>query len=204
MRLGTLFAAVALATALGAAAANAGPGYATANVNMRTGPDTDFPSLGVIPEGEEIYVEGCLRDESWCDVRWGPDRGWVYSEYIAFDYRGDMVALPDYGPEFFRIPFVTFAARDYWDRYYVGRPWYRDRDRWYAFKLRPRAGWHAPPPGKRNPGWWRSGYHAPSGMRPPPDRGWRRPARVEHHNDRRDDRRDDRHDRRDDRRDDRR
>lgn len=214
MRLRTILAAAALMTAFGAAAAHADPGYSTANVNMRTGPDTDFPSIGVIPEGEPIYVEGCLRDESWCDVRWGPERGWVYSEYIAFDYRGDMVALPDYGPAFFRIPFVAFAARDYWDRYYVGRPWYRDRNRWFAFKVRPRVGWHAPPAGKRNAGWWRSGYHAPAGMRPPPERGWRRPARVERRDDRhdrrddrgdrRDDRRDDRHDRRDDRRDDRR
>lgn len=210
MRLRTLLAAAALATALGASSAHAEPGYATANVNMRTGPDIEYPSIGVIPEGEPIYVEGCLRDESWCDVRWGPDRGWVFSEYIALDYRGAMVPLPDYGPEFFRIPFVTFVVRDYWDRYYVGRPWYRDRDRWYAFHWHPRRDWHAPPPGPRNPGWWRRGYIAPPGMRPPPDRGWRRPERVERREERRDDRyerredrRDDRHDRREDRRDDR-
>jgi uncharacterized protein YraI len=192
MRLATLMAAAAVALAtLGIAAAHAAPSYSTANVNMRTGPDIDFPSIGVIPEGEEIYVEGCLRDESWCDVRWGPERGWVFSEYIAFDYRGDMVALPDYGPEYFRIPFVTFSARDYWGRYYVGRPWYRDRDRWYGFRVRPRAGWHAPPRDRR-PGWWRSRYVAPPGMRAPPER-WRREMRR--------DRRDDRWDRRDDRRD---
>ncbi len=34
---------------------------------------------------------------------------------------------PTSGAAYFRIPFITFAARDYWDRYYVGRPWYRDR-----------------------------------------------------------------------------
>ena len=193
-----IVAVVAIAT-LGIAAAQADPGYSTANVNMRTGPDIDFPSIGVVPEGEPIYIEGCLRDEFWCDVRWGPERGWVYSEYIAFDYRGEMVALPDLGLSVFRIPIVSFAARDYWGRYYVGRPWYRDRDRWYAYRVRPRVGWRAPPPGPRRAGWWRDGYSAPRGMRAPPDRGWRRPIRVE----RRDDRRDDRGDRRDDRRDDR-
>lgn len=210
MKLRALMAIAALATGLGTVAAQAEPGYATAYVNMRTGPDIDFPSLGVIPEGEPIYVEGCLRDESWCDVRWGPDRGWVFSEYIAFEYRGAMVPLPDYGPEYFRIPFVTFVVRDYWDRWYVGRPWYRDRSRWYAYHWQPRRGWHAPPPGPRRPGWWRSGYVAPPGMRPPPDHGWRRPARVERREDRRDDRferredrRDDRHERHEDRRDDR-
>jgi len=119
------------------------------------------------------------------------------------------VPLPDVGPAYFRIPFVTFAARDYWDRYYVGRPWYRDRDRWYAYQVRPRIGWHGPPRGPRRAGWWREGYRAPAGMGPPPI-NWRRPDRYERHDGRRDgrhdwrdDRRDDRHDRRDDRRDDR-
>lgn len=193
---------------LGAAPALAEPGYVTANVNLRTGPDTDFPRVAVIPEGEPVDIRGCLRDESWCDVRWGPDRGWVYSEYIAFDYRGETVPLPDLGLAAFSIPVVAFVASQYWDRYYVGRPWYRDRARWYKFKPRPRHGWHAPPAGPRKGGWWRSGYVAPKGMRPPPDRGWKRPARVERRDDRRDghrkDKRDDRRDRRDDKRDDRR
>ena len=94
MRLRTLLAAAAAVAALGAGAAQAAPGYATAYVNMRPGPDIDFPSIGVIPEGEPLRVQGCLRDESWCDVIWGPDRGWVFSEYLAFDYRGSMVPLP--------------------------------------------------------------------------------------------------------------
>ena len=111
------------------------PGFSTANVNIRTGPDIDFPSVGVIPEGEPLSIEGCLRDESWCDVRWDGGRGWVYSEYLAFDDRGEMVPLPDVGAAYFRIPFITFVARDYWDRYYVGRPWYRDRARWYGYTI---------------------------------------------------------------------
>ena len=200
MRLRRLAAtAMAIAT-LGVAAAHAEPGYATANVNMRTGPDIEFPSVDVIPEGEPVYVEGCLRDESWCDVSWEGNRGWVYSEYLAFDYRGETVLLPDVGPAYFRIPIVTFVARDYWGIYYVGRPWYRDRDRWFAFNLRPRVGWHAPPPGPRQAGWWRSGYATPYGMGPPPER-WRRHEQFERREDRRDDRHDRRHDRRDDRRD---
>ena len=103
MRMRRLFAAVVVAMAsLGAAAAHAEEGFTTANVNMRTGPDIDFPSIGVIPEGDPIYVEGCLRDESWCDVQWEDERGWVYSEYLAFDYRGEVVPLPDMGLEVFQ------------------------------------------------------------------------------------------------------
>lgn len=201
MRMRRLAATVLAVTTLGIAAAHAEPGFSTANVNIRTGPDIEFPSVGVIPEGEPLYIEGCLRDESWCDVRWDGGRGWVYSEYLAFDDRGQVVALPDVGPAYYRIPIITFVARDYWDRYYVGRPWYRDRARWYAFAPRPRIGWRAPPPGPRRAGWWREGYRAPIGMGPPPGYGWRRPERFERRHDRREDRRDWREDRRDDRRD---
>lgn len=173
MRLRTMGPLVAAFVAIGTVAAQAAPGFSTANVNMRTGPDTDFPSVGVIPEGAPVNVRGCLRDESWCDVIWGGNRGWVFSEYLALSYRGDTRPLPDLGPAAFGIPFITFRAADYWGRYYVGRPWYNDRARWYAFRPRPRPGWHAPPRGPRKPGWWRSGYRPPPGMGAPPER-WRR------------------------------
>jgi len=158
---------------LGIGAAQAAPGYATANVNIRTGPDTEFPSAGVIPEGSSVDVRGCLRDESWCDVRWGSEQGWVFSEYLAVEYRGEMAPLPDVGLAAFHLPVVVFRSGDYWQRHYVGRPWFKDRARWAAFKPRPRPGWRAPPKGPRKPGWWRSGYHAPQGMAAPAEH-WRR------------------------------
>lgn len=190
MRRINLIGIIAGLTMLGTAAAQAAPGFSTANVNIRTGPDTDFPSVGVIPEGDDLDIRGCLKDESWCDVIWAGNRGWVFSEYLAFEQRGGgYVSLPDVGPAAFAIPIVAFAAREYWDRHYVGRPWYKDRARWYGHKVRPRAGWRAPPPGKRTPGWWRKDYRAPAGFRAPPSdfRNWKRPQR-----DRRGDRRDDR------------
>ena len=175
MKTGKIAGAFAVFLALGTVAAEASPGYTTANVNMRTGPDTDFPSVGVVPEGDPIDVRGCLRDESWCDVSWGNNRGWIYSEYLGFDYRGQVTLLPDVGVAAFGIPVVAFAASDYWGRYYVGRPWYADRARWYGYKVHARPGWRAPPPGPRKAGWWRSGYNAPHGMKAPPGQGWRRP-----------------------------
>ena len=48
MKIIALIAAVAAFATLGVAAAHAEPGYSTANVNMRTGPDIEYPSVGVI------------------------------------------------------------------------------------------------------------------------------------------------------------
>lgn len=168
--------ALAAFTALGIAAAQAAPGYSTANVNMRTGPDIDFPAVDVIPDGDPVDIRGCLDDESWCDVIWADQRGWVYGEYLAFEQRGRYVALPDVGLAAFSIPVVRFSARDYWDRHYTSRPWYKERRRWIDFKPRPRPNWHRPPQGKREPGWWRAGYRSPTGMKPP-EREWKRPDR---------------------------
>lgn len=207
MRAIKMIGAVVAFAAMGIAAAQAAPGYSTVNLNLRTGPDTEFPRVDTIPEGDPIEILGCLRDESWCDIVWAGNRGWVYSEYIAVDHRGDYVPLPDLGLSAFRIPVVRFAASDYWGRHYVGRPWYAERNRWYGYKPRARKGWRAPPSGKRTPGWWRSGYQAPKGLKPPSERGWKRPDRRAgpgRHDGRRDgrqdDRRDGRHDGRHDRR----
>ncbi|MGQ0672859.1 MAG: SH3 domain-containing protein [Hyphomicrobium sp.] len=191
-----LISALAGLTLLCASAAQAAPGYSTADVNIRTGPDIDFPSAGVIPEGDSVQIKGCLDDESWCDVIWDGTRGWVYSEYLAVEQRGEYRPLPDVGLSTFRIPTITFVARTYWDRHYVSRPWYRDRARWNDFRIRPRVGWVAPPRGPRVPGWWRKGYQVAPGFRPPPER-WQR---IERRQERREERRELRQERREDRR----
>lgn len=193
MRAIKIIGAVVAFAAMGIAAAQAAPGYSMVNLNLRTGPDTDFPRVGLIPEGDPVEVLGCLRDESWCDIVWAGNRGWVYSEYIALDYRGDYVPLPDVGLSAIRVPVVRFVASDYWGRHYVGRPWYAERQRWYKHTPRVRQGWRAPPSGKRQPGWWRSGYKAAPGLKPPPAKGWKRPDRKGgpgRHDDRRDGRQD--------------
>jgi len=181
MRKLKLVGAVIGAMLMGAAAANAAPGYATTDVNMRSGPDTEYPSVEIIPDGTPVEIAGCLDDESWCDVIAGPNRGWVYSEYLAFDRGGNYVLLPDIGIDALRIPAVRFVAADYWNHYYVGRPWYADHARWTAFKPHQRAGWRAPPRGPRVAGWWRQGYAVPTGMRAPPEHGWMRPGMRDRH-----------------------
>jgi len=139
--------------------ANAAPAQVTANVNLRTGPSTQYYPILVLPAGISVEVYGCLAGYTWCDVSWGQNRGWISSRYLSSFYYG-----PTYRPQPARpLPSITFNF-GYWDNHYVGRPWYRDRPR---SEFRPDPGWDRPRPGwdRPRPGW----------DRPRPDQGWDRP-----------------------------
>jgi len=112
------------------AIAEAAEGFATANVNMRSGPSTRYPAVTVIPVGTSVEIHGCLADRPWCDVSFYQGRGWVAGRYVQAMYRRNRVYLE---PEYYRplgIPTVVFEFDRYWDRNYRGRDFYRNRDRW--------------------------------------------------------------------------
>lgn len=76
----------ALAFLAGAAVANAAPGYATGNVNVRTGPGTHYGAIDTLRRGERVDVQQCRG--GWCFVeKRGPD-GWVSANYLATGGRG--------------------------------------------------------------------------------------------------------------------
>jgi len=116
---------------LAANLAFADPGYTTSTVNLRAGPDTDYPSIGVLPPGLEVSIEGCIDGWAWCDVIVDGDRGWVAGDFLQYEYESRRVLVRDYGSRA-GIPIVTFALGTYWDRYYHDSryTWYGDRDRW--------------------------------------------------------------------------
>jgi len=145
-------------------AAEASPGFATADVNMRAGPDTQYPRVTVLPQGAQVDIVGCLSNQSWCDVAYGPYRGWVFGEYLGFVYQGRQVLVPEYAPVI-GLPIVGFNFGNYWGNYYRGSPWWNQYNRWQGYNPRPRPGWGAPPPGygPRPPGWWNGGPGRPGG-----------------------------------------
>lgn len=161
--LGAVFAA-----ALPALAA-AAPAYSTANVNMRSGPSTQYPPVLVIPAGSRVDIQGCLQSANWCDVAYAGYRGWVSGSYLQTTYSQRRVYVD---PQYYRplgIPTITFSIGNYWDRHYRDRDFYRDRDRWRDGDYRPRPPRddrdYRPRPPRDEPDW-----------RPPTrDPDWRRP-----------------------------
>lgn len=161
------------------AAASAQFAYTNRDVNLRAGPNREFPLVMWVPGGVQVYVNGCVDGWTWCDVTVGDERGWVYAEFLSYDYYGQPVTIVS-GGALLGLPLITFSIGPYWDNYYRYRPWYGNRYYWYN---RPPTWWYRPappppprpivrPPPSHPPNWNSPGprppdYHRPPGGRPP-------------------------------------
>jgi uncharacterized protein YraI len=110
-------------------AALAQEAYTNRTANVRAGPDQSYPAVAQLPPGVGLQVMGCIEGYSWCDVVFGGNRGWVYAGSISYPYENRRVPILAYGPTI-GIPIITFSIGSYWDSYYRGRPWYRNRTYW--------------------------------------------------------------------------
>jgi uncharacterized protein YraI len=95
------------------------PGYTTGNVNVRTGPGTQYQAITTAPAGSGVDILGCIPGRAWCDIVLGNLRGWVSGRYVQ---EGGAVvqqyAVPRYvAPS----PVVRFS---------FGNTWYDDDDDW--------------------------------------------------------------------------
>jgi uncharacterized protein YraI len=183
--------------ALSGARAEARPwsGYVVANVNERAGPSTIYPSVIVIPAWSPVVIYGCLGDYTWCDVSWGPQRGWVAAAYIQVTYGSQPVPLANYIAPL-GVPIIAFDFDTYWDDYYRGRPFFGYSYRWRHLPPdhfrqppppppgsfnRPPPGYNLPPNGYGKPPHYPppQGYNQPPpGNYPPPPNGGPMPPKY--------------------------
>ncbi len=104
-------------------------GYTTANVNQRSGPSTAYPPITVIPAGSPITIYGCLQDDTWCDISWGANRGWMSSLYLQVSYQSHRYPVRGYTG----IPFITFNFGSYWNSYYQHKPFFGQKSKWSGY-----------------------------------------------------------------------
>ena len=69
------------------------PAYATAHLNLRTGPGEQYPVVGVMEYNVEADLKGCLADYSWCSVSVAGINGWASGEYLVMDTSGAIVTV---------------------------------------------------------------------------------------------------------------
>ena len=144
--------------------------YTARAVNMRAGPDRQYPQVAWLPSGVSVDVIGCVDGYRWCDVVAGPNRGWVYAEFLSYPYQNQPVPIIS-GGAVLGLPLITFSIGPYWDSYYRGRPWYGNRSYWYnrpapAPYYRPPPQYQSRPPAYIPPSSRPPGYGPPS-QRPP-------------------------------------
>lgn len=130
-----------------AGVASAQDAYTSRPMNVRAGPNREYPLVAQLGEGAPLDVHGCLSDWSWCDVSFDDNRGWIYAGGVSFVYQGGRVPLYSYGPNL-GLPVITFSLLTYWDDYYRGRPWYGQRDSWTHRRMPP----HTRPSGRPQSG----------------------------------------------------
>ncbi len=171
MRRFRLVASLGVLLLAAAGLAGAQDAYTSRPMNVRAGPNRDYPLVAQLDAGAPLDVHGCLNDWSWCDVSFEDSRGWIYAGGVSFVYQGGQVPLYSYGPRL-GLPILTFSLMTYWGDYYAGRPFYAQRNDWAHRRMPPHTVPHGrpnmgrPPAAPGRPGMSHGG--APAGGRPAP------------------------------------
>lgn len=84
--------------------------YTTGNVNVRTGPGTDYARIATLAAGRPVDVLACQG--SWCRIGYQGMRGWLSASYIeravgrppAVVVQPTIIVRPPYRPPYYRPP----------------------------------------------------------------------------------------------------
>jgi hypothetical protein len=130
MRIRTKLLAAGAALFLSSGAALAVPATAQTDLNVRSGPGTQYPVVGSVGGGESVDVGSCTG--SWCQVSFSGGSGFANRSYLAMNGAGPAVAA---------TPYVSGDDYAYDDGYY---------DDGYAYG--PSVGFFIGPDGRRHRG----------------------------------------------------
>jgi uncharacterized protein YraI len=66
---------------------------AVTDLNVRAGPGSRYPVVGVLGAGQSATVTGCVANSKWCTIAEAGGQGWVYSDYLTGNFGGSTVVL---------------------------------------------------------------------------------------------------------------
>ncbi|MFK0162420.1 DUF1236 domain-containing protein [Rhizobium sp. NPDC090279] len=81
------------------------------DIEVRSGPGAEFPTVGVATRGSEATLDGCIEGSRWCRVDVNGMRGWVYAQYLNVEQDGAAVVVQDHRDDL-GIPMITYEQTD--------------------------------------------------------------------------------------------
>ena len=81
------------------------------DIEVRSGPGAEFPTVGVATRGSEAILDGCVEGSRWCRVDVNGMRGWVYAQYLSVEQNGASVVVQDHRDDL-GIPTITYEQTD--------------------------------------------------------------------------------------------
>ncbi len=151
MTLRTKLLGAGAALLLSTGAALAVPATAQTDLNVRSGPGTQYPVVGSIQGGETVDVGRCTG--SWCRVSFGGGSGFASRSHLAMGgrARGPVVAA---APYVYDEPDYDYGYYDYGyaygpSAYFYANPRFRHRHGWQG-----RPGWNGGGNWAGRPGGW--------------------------------------------------
>jgi uncharacterized protein YraI len=68
---------------------------AVTDLNVRAGPGSRYPVVGVLAAGQSATLTGCIANSKWCTIAAANGPAWVYSDYVTADFGGRQVVLTE-------------------------------------------------------------------------------------------------------------
>jgi uncharacterized protein YraI len=81
------------------------------DMEVRSGPGAEFPTVGVATRGSEATLDGCIEGSRWCRVDVNGMRGWVYAQYLNVEQNGTSMVVQDHRDDL-GVPTITYEQTD--------------------------------------------------------------------------------------------
>ncbi|MBB3452217.1 uncharacterized protein YraI [Rhizobium sp. BK313] len=81
------------------------------DLNVRTGPGPQYPTVGMATRGSEATLDGCIQGSSWCRIDVNGMRGWVDAQALSVEQNGNPVVVEEHYTEL-GVPTVTYTETD--------------------------------------------------------------------------------------------
>ncbi|WP_101339905.1 DUF1236 domain-containing protein [Cereibacter azotoformans] len=105
----TIWLSAAAVLLAGAASAQVQEARPITDLNLRSGPGSNYTIVGVAPLDALVMVEGCVEGANWCRVNYEGTSGWAAGNYLAMSIEETAVPLASGDP---RVTYETMTYEE--------------------------------------------------------------------------------------------